>query len=100
MIRRVSEFLTIDEDQALEALRRKPTASGPPRSEVAIASGWIYSPRTDLVTPDVPTLLLLQELVARVAANGLIERPADQIVFQVYRTGQGLSANLTAAVFH
>jgi alkylated DNA repair dioxygenase AlkB len=99
-IRQVSEFLTVREDQALRLFAGRQQHWDRLGAKWRLSFGWIYNLRTKLVIPGVPIPLLLRELAARVAANGLMERPADQIVFQVYRGGQGLSAHVDAAVFH
>jgi alkylated DNA repair protein (DNA oxidative demethylase) len=99
-IRQLSEFLTVQEDRALRLFAGRQRHWDRLGAKWRLSFGWIYNVRTKLVIPGFPIPFLLRELAARVASNELTDGPADQIVFQVYREGQGLSAHIDAGVFY
>lgn len=95
----IREFLTAEEDKALRLFAGAQPHWDRLGAKWRLPFGWIYNLRTKLVRPGVPIPPHLQKFAERVYAYGLTEHLSDQVVFQVYRPGQGLDAHIDAGVF-
>jgi alkylated DNA repair dioxygenase AlkB len=98
-IRKLPEFITSEEDKELRLFAGNQRHWDRLGAKWRLPFGWIYVVSRKTVSPGLPVPPLLRALALRVVDAGLMDQVPDQIVYQVYRSGQYLHSHVDAPIF-